>query len=174
MSSSVSPPLDEQVYREVRDFLHTEAELLDDGRLRDWLDLLTDDVIYRMPVRITRERGAGSEFVDNMTHFEEDRHTLEMRVRRLETHSAWAEDPPSRTRHFVSNIRVHARDKDAGVHVKSNLLLYRNRGDSPHYDLLSAERHDIVRQVEGNWKLARRVILLDQSTVGTLNLSIFL
>ncbi len=168
------PPLpDAQVQRELEAALLLEAELLDDNRLRDWLDLLAPDVQYRMPVRATRERGSGSEFVD-MAHFEEDRGQLELRVRRLETTTVWAEDPPSRTRHFVSNIRVAAGDGEDGVQVKSNLLLYRSRGDSPSHDLLSAERQDLWRRLDGEWKLARRTILLDQSTVATHNLAVFL
>lgn len=170
MSSQPLP--DEQLKREIDAVLLLEAELLDDNRLRDWLGLLADDVEYYMPVRATRERGAGSEFVD-MAHFEENRDQLELRVRRLETSTVWAEDPPSRTRHFISNIRVAPEGPDA-ARVKSNLLLYRTRGDSPSHDLLSAERQDVWRRVDGAWKLARRTILLDQSTVATHNLSIFL
>ncbi len=166
--------IDDRTYREVSEFLFLEAELLDEGRLEEWLDLLTEDIAYRMPVRVTRERGAGCEFVGEMAHFEEDRHRLEMRVRRLGTRSAWAEDPPSRTRHFVSNIRVRPGEREGELHVRSNLLLYRNRGDSPHQDLLSAERRDVLRRVDGGWRLARRTILLDQSTVATLNFAVLL
>src|SRR5713226_2616557 len=171
---SGQPTSGEELYREVKTTLLLEAELLDDGRLREWLDLLTDNVAYRMPVRVTRQRAAGSEFVENMTHLEEDRHTLELRIRRLEVGPAWAEDPPSRTRHFVSNVRVTPGERDDEVQVKSNPLLYRSRGDSPQHDLLSAERRDVLRRVDGRWKLARRLVLLDQSTVATHNLSMFL
>ena len=164
----------EEVRREVRDFLLLEAELLDDGRFRDWLNLLAADIDYRMPVRVTRERGAGPGFATDAWHFAEDRHRLEMRVHRLETGAAWAEDPPSRTRHFISNIRVTAGETDLEVRAKSNLLLYRTRGDVPAHDLLSAERHDLLRREVGGWKLARRVILLDQTTVTTHNFSVFL
>lgn len=170
MHSQVS----DTVYREICEFLYLEAELLDTGRFREWLALLTDDVRYRMPVRVTRERGAGTECVDTMAHFDEDRHTLELRIRRLETGSAWAEDPPSRTRHFVSNVRAQPGQRDDEVMAQSNLLLYRNRGDTPHADLLSAVRQDVLRRVNGNWRLASRTIVLDQSTVATLNLAVLL
>ncbi len=164
--------ISEEVYREVRDFLLREAELLDNGSYRDWLDCLTEDIRYQVPVRVTRDRGVESEFVNEMGHLDEDYVSLEMRVMRLETEYAWAEDPPSRTRHFLSNIRIEPGDRDDEVRVKSNLLLYRTRGDDPHYDLLSAERHDVLRRVNGQWKLARRLVLLDQTTIGTHNLSI--
>ena len=78
-----------------------------------------------------------------------------------------------RTRHFVSNVR--ARELDAGqTEVRSNLLLYRNRGSDPGHDLLSGERIDALRRQDGGWRLARRRVLLDQATLGTKNLGIFL
>ena len=164
----------EEVRRAVRDFLLLEAELLDDRRFREWLELFAPEVDYRMPVRTTRDRRGGTEFAPDAFHFAENRHRLELRVARLESGSAWAEEPPSRTRHFVSNVRVRAGAGPDEVEARSNLPLYRTRGDAPHHDLLSAERHDLLRRVNGAWKLARRIILLDQTTVSTHNLSIFL
>jgi 3-phenylpropionate/cinnamic acid dioxygenase small subunit len=99
---------------------------------------------------------------------------LELRVRRLETEYAWAEDPPSRTRHFVTNVRIAEGEEEDEVAVRSNLLLYRSRGSVPHYDLLSAERKDVLRKEEDQWKLRRRVILLDHAVLTTHNLSVFL
>jgi 3-phenylpropionate/cinnamic acid dioxygenase small subunit len=161
-------------YWEVYEFLIHEAELLDGHREREWVELCTDDVIYRMPVRETRERGAGDGFDEQMFYFDETRGSLELRVRRLETEYAWAEDPPSRTRHFVSNIRVSDDGERDEIAAKSNLLLYRSQGTELHNDLISAERHDVLRRTEGGLRLARREILLDHSVLTTHNLSIFL
>lgn len=161
-------------YWDVYEFLMHEAELLDGHREREWVELCTGDVIYRMPVRQTRERGAGDGFDDEMYYFDEDRGSLELRVRRLETEYAWAEDPPSRTRHFVTNIRVTPADEDDELAVRSNLLLYRSQGTELHHDLISAERRDVLRRTEEGMRLARRKILLDHSVLTTHNLSIFL
>ena len=165
------------VTEEIRRFLFQEAELLDDGRLREWLGLLTEDVRYRVPIRIAQEqRGGGSVsgVIENMFHLDEDRTSLEMRVARLETGFAWAEDPPSRIRHFVTNVRARALpERSSEVAVRSNVLIYRSRWDKPTYDLLSAERRDELRQVNGAWKLARRDVILDNTTLPTLNLSFF-
>jgi len=158
---------------EVEAFLLKEAELLDELRYREWLELLTPDVHYLAPVRITREREKGPGLVEGMAHFDEDYASLEMRILRLETEFAWAEDPPSRTRHHVSNIRV-GEPKGDEIPVRSYLLLFRSRGDSPQYDLISCERHDILRRVNGNLKLAKRVIVLDHSSLPTHNLAVFL
>jgi 3-phenylpropionate/cinnamic acid dioxygenase small subunit len=170
----MSPLVAESVRCEVRDFLLLEAEALDEGRFRDWLGMLAEQVDYRMPVRTTRDRRGGPGFATDAFHFAEDRYRLELRVARLETGTAWAEEPPSRTRHFVSNVRVRPGAGADEVHVRSNLLFYRTRGDDRRYDLLSAERQDVLQRVDGGWKLAKRNILLDQTTVATHNLSVFL
>ena len=163
-----------ETYWEVYSFLMHEAELLDERRERDWLDLFTDDAEYLMPVRVNRERGEGDGFSQEAFYFEETHDSLELRVRRLETEYAWAEDPPSRTRHFVTNVRVAEGEEDDEVAVRTNLLLYRSRGSDPKHDLISAERKDVLRKEDGQWKLRKRVILLDHSVLTTHNLSVFL
>ncbi len=99
--------------------------------------------------------------------------SLRMRVKRLGTDFAWAESPPSRTRHLVTNVRVRATNNPHELDVLSYILVYRNRSSSATADILSGERNDLVRNVEGNWRLASRKILLDQVVVGSRNLSIF-
>ena len=164
-----------QTYWEVYGFLMHEAELLDAHREREWLDsCCAEEVIYLMPVRETRERGAGDGFSYEMYYFEEDRGSLELRVRRLETEYAWAEDPPSRTRHFVTNVRVEPGENGEELYVRSNLLLYRSQGTDRHYDTVSAERRDVLRREGDGLRLARREILLDHSVLTMHNLSVFL
>jgi ethylbenzene dioxygenase subunit beta len=164
---------------EITDFLYREAELLDEGRHREWMDLVTEDVRYQVPIRITKERileGGVSGVVENMFHMDEDRDSLEMRVERVETGFAWAEEPPSRLRHFITNIRVgEVRETSSGEEsdVRSNLLLFRSRWDDPEHVVLSAERRDVLRREDGEWKLAKRVVLLDSATLPTMNISFF-
>lgn len=161
---------------EITEFLHHEAELLDDGRLRDWLALLTPDVVYQVPVRVARER-TGDEVagvMEDSFHLDERYGSLEMRVDRVETGFAWAEEPPTRLRHVIGNIRVtDLEDRPDEVAVRSNLLLYHARWDRPDYTVLSGERHDRLRRVDGGWKLARRRVVLDSTVIPTLNLSFF-
>jgi len=167
-------PITSELYLAVCQFLYHEAELLDGNRLDEWLALLAADVVYQMPVRLTRERSAASDVSHDMYYFDETRTTLQTRIARLKTDFAWAEDPPSRTRHCVSNVRVAPGAAPDELAVRSYLLLYRNRGDDPGHDLLAAERTDVWRRVDGAWRLARRCILLDQANLGTRNLAIFL
>jgi 3-phenylpropionate/cinnamic acid dioxygenase small subunit len=162
------------VYNDVLDFVYREAQLLDDRLHRDWLGLLTADVRYVMPVRVTSPHSLADSTLEDMEHFDEDRYSLEKRVSRFETEHAWAEDPPSRTRRFVTNVRCWHGEGEDEVVVVSNLLLFRSRGDIHDHDLLSARRSDVLRRVHDGLKLARREILVDESVLRTQNLAVFL
>jgi 3-phenylpropionate/cinnamic acid dioxygenase small subunit len=164
----------QSLWWEALSWLYHEAELLDEGRFDEWLDLLSDDIAYEAPIRLTTELGKGDGTSFGTHHFLEDRHTLELRVKRLKTEYAWAEDPPSRTRRFVSNVRVKSDESQDEIGVRSYLLLYRNRGNDSHADLISAERQDILRRSADGWRLRKRLILIDQSVLGTKNLGVFL
>jgi 3-phenylpropionate/cinnamic acid dioxygenase small subunit len=125
-----------------------------------------------MPVRINREKGDHPDASEAMEHFSEDRVTLRLRVERLKTDFAWAEDPPSRTRRFVSNVRV-SPGADGTVDTRSYLLVYRNRGDTPAVEILSGERRDVLVRAAGGWRIRRRTIIIDQASLGAKNLAIF-
>jgi len=157
----------------VTTFLVDEAEVLDRGAYRDWLGYLTEDIDYRMPVRVTAAHTLANSFLEDMDHFREDRYSLEKRVERFETDHAWTEDPPSRTRRFVTNIRVWATD-DGGLLAKSYLLLFRSRGDVRQPDWVSAERADVLRRADDGLRIAQRLIVVDESVLRTQNLAVFL
>jgi 3-phenylpropionate/cinnamic acid dioxygenase small subunit len=158
-------------YGRVLEFLHREAQLLDAYRFAEWLDLFADDVDYRMPVRTTQFLAAGPGF-EQSEFFVENRASLETRVRRLETEFAWAEVPPSRTRHFVSNVIVEAGERDGELAVESCFLVTRTRVDRDH-QLFTGSRQDVLREIDGRFRIARRLILVDQTVITATNLSVF-
>lgn len=167
-------PYTNDTHQQVHQFLVWEAELLDSRRYEDWLNLFTEDVVYKMPVRVTRAHTLESSVLDGMDHFNEDMYSLKKRVQRFETEHAWTEDPPSRTRHFVTNVRVYPGEGDGEYTVKSYVLLFRSRGDTRDPEFLSAERTDILRSTDGEFKIAKREILVDESVLNTQNLAVFL
>lgn len=166
----MSITIDADLYVTISRYLSREARLLDERRFGDWLELLTDDIQYRMPLRVTRELKDGNAPA-HTSYFEDDKVTLTSRLARLGTTSAWSEDPPTRTRHFVTNIVVDPGERDDEVSVTSNLCLVRSRGDSPDSDIVTATREDVLRLVDGDWKIAQRIVYLDQTVLGTHNLS---
>jgi phthalate 3,4-dioxygenase beta subunit len=157
-------------------FLVEEAALLDGRHWHDWLELLADDIRYVMPVRVTmgRRGAAAASERGGMDHFDEDRHSLGKRVERLTTEHAWTEDPPSRTRHLVTNIRTFATASPDELRVESALLLFRSRGDTRPPEIVCAGRVDRLRRNGADCVLAERLIEVDESVLRTQNLAIFL
>ncbi len=157
---------------EVQEFLYREASLLDERRLEEWLALCTDDIHYWMPIRrTTTVKEIDNEFTKpgGMAFFDDDKRTLGLRVQRLQVGRAWAEDPPSRTRHSVSNVRVVSVDGNE-ILVALNFHLYRTRLNSEE-DMWIGRREDLVRREAGTLKLARRYIYLDQTVILAQNMS---
>jgi 3-phenylpropionate/cinnamic acid dioxygenase small subunit len=177
----------EDVIREVEQFLYREARLLDERRFRDWLELFTDDVRYWMASRSNRyprnskaisildperyvEDDVGRE--DELAVLDETKATLTGRIDRLDTGMAWAEDPPSRTRHMISNIEVEAGNAEGELRVYSNFIVYRSRAETEE-DFYVGARQDLLRRVDGAWKIAHRKLVLDQNVLSAKNVSIF-
>lgn len=161
-------------YWDCVEFLTEEAAILDENRLDEWLKLLDAAISYRMPIRLTRERALGREATVSAEgfHLYEDFYSLRTRVERLATDYAWAEDPPSRTRRFVSNFRVW-RGEDDGLIVHSNLLLRRSHNDEVTPVVFSAERRDLLISADEGPRLRDRLILLDHTLLDSPSLSLF-
>jgi 3-phenylpropionate/cinnamic acid dioxygenase small subunit len=161
---------------EAQEFLYREASLLDERRYDDWLALLTEDIRYWMPIRrTTTAKEVACEFTKpgEMAFFDDDLKTLKLRVDRLSAGRAWAEDPPSRTRRLVTNVRLLDRVDGAGeeLTIGANFQLYRTRLASEE-DSWIGRREDVLRRGEdGAFRLARRHIFLEQTVILSQNMS---
>ena len=166
--------------QEVEDFLYREADLLDERRYEEWLDLFTEDAHYWMPLRRNVPRDKPErEFTRQGTDanwFDEGKDTLRRRVRQILTGIHWAEEPPSRICHIISNIQLvpeaPPRPSPSEVGVRSRFIVYRNRVET-ETDFLVGKREDLLRRVNGGWQIARRKIILDQSVLLAKNLTMF-
>lgn len=161
-------------YGDVVQLLFHEAALLDRREYDAWLDLLDDSIVYRMPLRITRDPRSGPEIRDDMAFFEENKASLRTRVERLKTTSAWAELPPTRARHFISNILAEPVTDDGTLTVASSFLVLRSRRENADVEQIFGERRDVWRWNGERWRLFRRTIYPDQTTLSVMNLSMFL
>jgi 3-phenylpropionate/cinnamic acid dioxygenase small subunit len=170
------------VHFEVEQFYYEEAELLDDGRFTDWLELLADDLDYWMPTRTNRLRRQQALSIaarGEAAFYDETKESLAWRIRRFDSGMAWAEDPPSRTRHLITNIVVHQVDPSQhrefsvdDLEVRSAFLVYRNRLQHEE-NIFAGRRTDILRRVPTGLQVARRVVLLDQNVLQAKNISTF-
>ncbi|PQM47313.1 3-phenylpropionate/cinnamic acid dioxygenase subunit beta [Mycobacterium talmoniae] len=167
-------PFNDPRHLQAHQFLVDEAYLLDAQHYEAWLDTLTDDIRYLMPVRVTTALGAGFDTAPGMAHFDENKYSLQRRVARFATEHAWTEDPPSRLRHFITNVRSFAGADPDELQVQSAELLFRSRGDVNEAALVSCGRDDVLRRDGDRWKLARRTITVDESVLRMQNLAVFL
>jgi len=97
-------------------------------------------------------------------------------VRQILTGIHWAEEPPSRICHMISNVQIleasPAGPAPSEIAVKSRFLIYRNRVET-ETDILVGKREDLLRRVNGGFKIARRRIVLDQNVLLAKNLTFF-
>jgi 3-phenylpropionate/cinnamic acid dioxygenase small subunit len=156
------------VFLEILEFLTDEATLLDHDEHLQWLETLTDDINYRMPMRETRYRFDGKGFSDEGYYYDDDRLSLGLRARRnTEFQYAYDRDPAPRIRRLVTNLTVYEGDKPDEYRATSYILLLKNRFDNPTYDLLTAERDDVIRRTPDGLKLAVRDIYVDMQLLST-------
>lgn len=177
---TTAPPVSEDRLRalvrqhEVEQFLYDEAALLDRHRYERWLELFADDATYFMPIRRTRlQSELDQEFTrpGEMAFFNDTKPLLAGRIAKLMTGLSWSEDPPSRTRRLVTNIRVTA-ENGAELTVESNFLLYRTRLNSAE-DTWIGSRRDTLRRTGDSFQIAARTIHLEQTVILSRNLSNF-
>ncbi|MCC5575369.1 aromatic-ring-hydroxylating dioxygenase subunit beta [Microtetraspora sp. AC03309] len=162
------------LHHQVQKFLFDEAALLDAHRYEEWLELFTDDTHYFMPIRRTRmQHELDQEFTrpGQMAFFDDDKVLLTGRVTKLGTGRSWAEDPPSRTRHLITNVRIVSDDGHELI-AESNFHLYRTRLHTEE-DSWYGMRRDTLRRTEAGLRIAARAVYLDQTVLLSRNLSNF-
>ena len=183
--NATSPlPRNDAYYRlkaDMEDFLYVEADMLDERRFRDWLNLLADDITYFMPIRRNVKFGRHTEHENTrqgagISWFDEDKWTLTKRVDQILTGVHYAEEPLSRVCHMVSNVQIlrvtPSVDEPREVEVRCRFLVYQNRIEYETYTFVG-KRTDLIRKTAEGWKIARREILLDQNVLLAKNLSTF-
>jgi 3-phenylpropionate/cinnamic acid dioxygenase small subunit len=177
-------PRTEAYYRlkaDMEDFLFAEADLLDERRFREWLNLLAEDITYFMPIRRNVKFGQHAQRENTVqgsgiSWFDEDKWTLTKRVDQILTGVHYAEEPLSRVSHMVSNVQIRrvvpSLDVPREVEVRCRFLVYQNRIEYETYTFVG-KRTDLLRKTPDGWKIARREILLDQNVLQAKNLSTF-
>lgn len=153
--------------------LHEEAYLLDQRRFSEWLALLSDDVRYVIPVvtnRLARQGAFEIGADSDVAHYDEDKASFAIRIKRLGTNMAWAEDPPSRICRFVSNVVVR-RDDSGALLVRSYVDAYRSRVDDES-GRFTAIRYDVWQEAkDGGYLLSSRLAIPTDVVLAIGNLS---
>ncbi len=153
---------------EVEDFLYAEAALLDAWALDDWLTLLTDETIYRVPPNDRPDNDAK----DTLFTIADDIHRIRARVTRLKDKNAHAEYPLSRTRRMIANVRITGA-QGSELNAESNFVVFRFRRGGDIREYVGRYRHRL-RLVDGKLKIVRREAIIDAMELGALGLVSFI
>jgi p-cumate 2,3-dioxygenase subunit beta len=138
----------------IEDFLYEEAALLDEWRLDEWLELLTEDATYEVPSTDTPDGDPQS----TLSLIADDKTRIRSRVAQLLGKSAWAENPPSRTRRMISNVRIRQVEGEA-IDVTANFVVYRLR--FAQMDTYVGRYEYTLVQRDGRLKIRARKAILD-------------
>lgn len=162
-TDDLRPVTDHELLARIARFLYQEAAMLDRQQYESWWGTLTDDISYRVTAQLVREASIGSlEFA----LIDETAVELKQRVDQISTpRLTHAENPPSTTRRFVANIMAQHGHAQGEFHVASNLLVYRSTIDAVEGSVYSGGREDILRDVGGELRLARRLVHLDHAVM---------
>ena len=146
---------------EAETLLFREARLLDERRFHEWLELFTEDCHYWVPTAAADPEHEPSLIYD-------DRARMEERVFRLLETRAYAQRPPSRTQHNVSNVEVADPAADGSVDVHCNLVLAELREGDPSQAGLGnlrfvAARCEYTFVAPPDWRIrSKKVVLIDR------------
>jgi p-cumate 2,3-dioxygenase beta subunit len=150
----------ESIHREVEDFLFDEADLLDSWRLEEWLALFTEDCRYLVP---PGDLPPDASPESSLFYIADNHVLLRERVRRLAKRNAHAEYPHSRTRHFVSNIRIHPSSNSDQLSVRCAFMTHRSRAGVIDTFIGSSD-YRLVRQ-DGKLRIREKRCRLDSDNL---------
>src|SRR5262245_9544096 len=141
----------------VEDFLYQEAALLDEWRLDEWLKLFTVDARYVVPTTDLPEGDPKKDLV----FIDDDMVRLRARVERLKSRHGHREFPWSRTRRFITNVRI--KESESNILVTSSFLVYRFRmGEASPYVGWYEHR---LKQADGELKIYHKKAVLDMEAL---------
>jgi ethylbenzene dioxygenase subunit beta len=153
-----------ELRRVFEDILYYESELISSHQLDEWTQLLHDKVRYWIPVRASRDQGTEDLHRRNLIcHIDDDKFTLRLRAQRAASGLGYADNPPPRVRHFVTNVRIGSVDGDE-VGVSSNVMVWRSHVGLPDHALIGGRVDRWVRNGD-DWLLLERRVELDQESI---------
>lgn len=168
-------PASLELTHRVTQFYFREARLLDEERFEEWLGLMTDDVHYFMPgiVATYRRNANRATSTPRAAHFDDNLFEMRRRVTRFLHETAWAEDPPTRVVRVIGNIEVLPGEATLEHIAHSTFTNCRGRNETDEV-VLYGRRVDVLREVDGSLRIARRTITVTQAVLLAKNLNIFL
>jgi ethylbenzene dioxygenase beta subunit len=161
--------------RRAEAFLLREARLLDNECWDEWLALVSEAIHYWMPgiENRRREDKSGPYRLEHMAFFDDGLRELRRRIARFKQPSAWAENPPTRNVHLISNIEVLPGERAGEYLVFSCFINVRSRGLDEQHQVVG-RREDVLRVEDDGLKLLKRKILIPNAMLLCKNVNTFL
>ena len=157
----------------IEDFLFLEAALLDEWRLDDWLLLLAENFTYQVP----SNDAPGSIAAKALFMIADDKKRTEERVVRLKDRNAHAEFPHSRTRRFISNVRILERTDIDSTHskvkIQANFTIHRFRRNDDIRTFVGQYHNELLIN-EQSIHIIHRKAILDAYELGSMGLVSFI
>lgn len=158
----MKPSTHDFVRADIEDFLYHEAYLLDQWRLDDWGNLLTDDAVYLIPPNDVPQGNPEN----TLFHIADNIDRIRSRIKRLKSRHAHAENPHSRTRRLITNVRITGRDEKY-IFVSANFLVMRYRRNEQIRQYVGVYEYKIA-VIDGQLKIAERKAIIDAEELGHL------
>ncbi len=149
-----------QLQHDIEQLYYREALLLDQDRFGEWREFFLPNARYVVSARRVGE--SPNEEVDRAQMaplIDDDAEFLTTRIERITSGLVHARQPPSRTRHFVSNVMIVGEEKDE-LEVLSNILLLHARHEESE-KFFVGQREDVLKRSDGRWRIASRRVILD-------------
>lgn len=153
----------DDIFVSVQRFLGRESEYLDRRAYQEWFKLWTGDLRYQVMAQLNQDAGSG---VKDFAIIDDDAEGLKARLDQIATPKlTHAENPPSLVRRFFSGLEVRLGSGPEEYVATANVLVYRTRPEIPQGGFYVGTRRDVLRRVNGEWRLVRRSIRLDQTVM---------
>jgi p-cumate 2,3-dioxygenase beta subunit len=144
---------------DVEDLLYTEADLLDQWKLAEWLTLYSEDAHYYVPP--TDIPGDDADPNTSLFYICDDRRRMQERVIRLTKSGAHSEWPRSKTRHVVGNVRV-AREPNM-IRARASFAVWRSK-DTTSDVFVGHYLYEIV-ELDGGMRIRKKTSVLDMEAL---------
>lgn len=184
--NTVAVDFDVDLIARVAQFYYKEARLLDERCLQQWLALADESLEYSIPTRFVPHPDPKLQDTEAFLSVESEldradgprgspiRHdnylgTLARTFRAYKT-NAWSESPAPRTRRMISNVEVTPLENGQFRTFSNFMMFYSHLGKDNH--IITGGRRDVLREVDDDFKLLKREVIIDMDivTVPTLAL----
>ncbi len=165
----------EEHYR-IEQFLYAESTLLDEERIRTWLDTVVDPAIrYQMVIpEVRHARDKTPQNLRELMIYDDDLTALKLRVRQFETGLQRMMDPRQYVRRFISNVRAVQTGTEGQYEVTSYGKAYRFRREYDKDEVVYQRTDLIARGGDVGFRLLKRRIDLFERVIRSKNLLFFL